>query len=190
MNPIQIRAVKTFEQARDKIDHNLEEIKNFLEAQHVGYRGKLVDNEGYPLPNVDHYRVAEERQHAARLLNDRIRIEYVLEKLVETQYNPEIDKTVPLYMALQNLKPFAVVNEVFPKSPAEESQLEVGDIILSIGNATNMVNVPSEIKADTKIDFKVFRVDKTGMNMMTIPVTPHEWSGKGLIGAHLLPFHD
>ena len=74
-------------------------------------------------------------------MNDRKRIQYIIEKLVETQFNPEENgENVPLYMTLENLHPFSIVDEVFPKSPAEEAHLEAGDFVLSIGKANNMFN--------------------------------------------------
>lgn len=173
--------------ARDNIDNQLLRIKDYLESTGLGYRGSLIDKDGFPLPDVDHYRILEERQHASRLLNDRKRVEYILDQLTQTQYSPE-DAGQPLYIELDKLQPMAIVDEVHKNSPAERAGLVNGDFIISFGSAHFISDLPKVIVEDKETTITVLRVDRTGRNLIDIQITPAKWNGVGLVGAHLLPY--
>jgi 26S proteasome non-ATPase regulatory subunit 9 len=174
--------VQLLSHARDTIDSNLSGIKDYLEATGVGYRGKLVDNEGYPLANIDHFRILQERQRAARLINDRKRVEFILEAIVETE------AANPLYRELERYQPFAIFDEVFQDSPAEKAGLSNGDFILKMGSATRMADVQSQVIEGEELTVAVLRVSQAGRTPLELKITPATWSGTGLIGAHILPY--
>lgn len=173
--------------ARDNIDTELMRIKDYLESTGLGYRGSLIDKDGFPLPDVDHYKILQERQHAARLLNDRKRVEYILDQLTQTETS-EGDAVQPLFVDLEKLHPMAFVDEVHQKSPAEKGGLVNGDFILKFGAAKGLQDLPKIIVEGAAVTVTVLRVDRTGRNIIELKITPERWEGNGLVGAHLLPY--
>ena len=182
---LQQKAIAAASASRDIIDKQLEGIKSYLESTGMGYRKSLIDKEGYPLPDIDHFKIMAERQRAARLLNDRKKIETVLEKLVEnipTNGNPT------LTMKLEEMHPFALISEVKEKSPAEEAGLVEGDFLLKFGKAKSLAEVKSNIIDLEEIKVNIYRVSEYGdMKKFKLFLTPHRWDGDGLVGCHLIP---
>jgi 26S proteasome non-ATPase regulatory subunit 9 len=177
----------TLAKARDTIDNQLIRIKDYLESTGLGYKGKLVDREGFPLPDIDHHRILMERQHASRLLNDRKRVEFILDCLTQTQYS-KTETEHALYKDLEELHPFAIVDEVHQNSPAEKAGLCNADFMLKFGKATRISDVPNNIIEGTSVNVSVLRVDRTGRNILDFSITPGQWEGNGLVGAHLIPY--
>ena len=184
--PIVRQAALVLSTARDNIDRQLLRIKEYLESTGLGYRGSLVDKDGYPLPDIDHQRILTERGHAARLLNDRKRVEYILDQLTQTQFSVSGD--VPLASDLEKAQPFALVDEVHLNSPAEKGGLFNGDFIVKFGEARRVTDIPNQIVDGEPLTVTVFRVDHSGRTFIDLSITPGPWEGNGLVGAHLLPF--
>jgi C-terminal processing protease CtpA/Prc len=168
--------------SRDSIDARLAEVKAYLESTGLGYRSPLVDRDGYPLPNIDHTRILTERQQAARLLNDRKRIEVIADVLSRATPVPTLGDE------LERLRPFAIVDEVFANSPAEAAGVQNGDFLLRFGSATQSRLVPTQIMEGNPVVLNLLRVEHSGWNVIDITVIPAKWSGSGLIGAHLQPY--
>lgn len=85
-----------------------------------------------------------------------------------------------------SLRPFAIVDAVSPDSPASQAGLFVGDAVLDFGGAMDMADLPSLVSANENIDM-VVKVDRGG-RMVEVVVKPRVWSGRGLLGCHLVPF--
>ena len=181
---LQQKAIIAATTSRDIIDKQLEGIKEYLESTGMGYRKPLIDAEGYPLPDIDHYKILAERQRAARLLNDRKKIENVLEKLVETI---PTGSEPTLTMKLEELQPFALISEVRDKSPAEEAGLVDGDFLIKFGKAKSMLDVKKNIIDLEQIKVSVLRVEDSHIKNYKVLLTPHRWEGDGLVGCHLIP---
>ena len=182
---LQQRAIAAASASRDIIDKQLDGIKNYLESTGMGYKKSLIDNEGYPLPDIDHFKIMAERKRAARLLNDRKKIETVLEKLVETVPS---DGKPTLTMQLEEMHPFALISEVKEKSPAEEAGLAEGDFLLKFGKAKSLAEVKSNIVDCEQIKVNIFRAPEYGdMKKYQVFLTPHRFDGDGLVGCHLIP---
>lgn len=81
-------------------------------------------------------------------------------------------------------KPFATVNAVSPDSPASEAGLQVGDGVVDFGGAVGMSELPSLVSANENKDVVVM-VDRGG-RMVELKVRPRVWSGRGLLGCHLM----
>lgn len=184
---MKVRAALTLTKARDNIDDSLVKIKDYLESTGLGYKTPLVDKEGFPLPDIDHYKILSERQHAARLLNDRKRLEFIIDCLAQTEGDPT-GTGRPLYLDLEETNPFAIIDEVFADSPAEKCGLLNGDFIIQFGKAKSFYEVPKEIIEDTPVIVKVFRILSHEKSIVDVTITPTRWSGKGLIGCHIQPF--
>jgi 26S proteasome non-ATPase regulatory subunit 9 len=172
--------------ARDGIDAKLTAIKSYLESTGLGYRTPLVDREGYPLPDIDHARILTERQHAARLLNDRKRIDGIAEMLAKTGVTSPDGAS--LGDELERLRPFAILDEVFADSPAESAGLQNGDFLLRFGGATRAASVPAQVREGEPVVLTVLRVEQGRWGALDITVVPAKWDGAGLIGAHLQPY--
>lgn len=185
--PMKVRAALTLTKCRDNIDDSLIKIKDYLESTGLGYKTPIVDKDGFPLPDIDHYRILSERQHAARLLNDRKRLEFIIDCLTQTDSDPT-GSGRPLIHDLEEVNPFAVIDEVFADSPAEKDGLINGDFVIEFGKAKKYYDIPKEIVENTPIDIKVFRVTKNEKSIININITPQKWKGNGLIGCHLQPF--
>lgn len=82
-------------------------------------------------------------------------------------------------------KPFATVNAVSPDSPASEAGLQVGDGVFDFGGADRMSQLPSLVSANENRDM-VVKVDRGG-RVVELKVRPRVWSGRGLLGCHLMP---
>jgi hypothetical protein len=172
--------------SRDSIDTQLGHIKTYLESTGLGYRGSLVDREGFPLPDIDHERILSQRQRAARLLNDRKRVEFICGLLTQT----ERADGASLFQELELLRPFAFIDEVFANSPAEKAGLSNGDFVIRFGQATHIKHVPEQVIEDVPVVVNVFRIDRSRRNVIDITITPARWAGNGLVGAHLVPYPD
>ncbi|OHS94129.1 26S proteasome non-ATPase regulatory subunit [Tritrichomonas foetus] len=186
--PMKVRAAQTLTKSRDNIDNNLIRIKDYLESTGMGYKTPLIDKEGFPIPDIDHYKILAERQHAARLLNDRKRLEFIIDCLTQTEGDPTRSTNTPLYRELEQLEPFAIIDEVFPDSPAEQCGIMNGDFVITFGNARSLPEVPKQIVEGNPLSIKVFRVKEDGKTQVKLTITPAKWNGQGLIGCHIQPF--
>eukprot|EP01125_Pyxidicula_operculata_P013921 TRINITY_DN4623_c0_g1_i2.p1 TRINITY_DN4623_c0_g1~~TRINITY_DN4623_c0_g1_i2.p1 ORF type:complete len:134 (+),score=13.53 TRINITY_DN4623_c0_g1_i2:285-686(+) len=91
----------------------------------------------------------------------------------------------------EDSNPFARVNTVAPGSPANESGLMPNDLIIKFGtvNHSNHNNL-SSIKdvVMNSVGSPIPLTVKRSESILTIYLTPHQWSGQGLLGCHLLPY--
>lgn len=99
--------------------------------------------------------------------------------------------------------PFAKVNAVAPRSPAEAAGLLENDVILRFGNITiDSPNgfqdlaqmVPAAAGDNRSIEILVKRGStSTGAaqeELKTLELVPRPWEGRGLIGCHIVPFQN
>ena len=98
------------------------------------------------------------------------------------------------------LEPFAVVDSVVAHSPASESGLKAGDLILKYGtaNASNHGN----LQALGEVTMAAFHrggslpatVKRKSAHLggeaikLTLHISPKEWEGKGVLGVHIVPY--
>lgn len=87
---------------------------------------------------------------------------------------------------------FALIDQVFRSSPAEEAGLKEGDLLVEFGSvdAENHANFSAIVQlvqdsVGRPIRVVVQRKEGTGSNYVTLSLTPHTWSGRGLLGCHL-----
>lgn len=172
--------------AEDKLDGKLENIKNYLESTGLGYRGSLVDSEGFPLPDVDHYKIMASRGEAARLLNDRKQLELIMCRITQTEDGNPGDR---LCDHLARANPFGFIDFVDAKSPAEQSGIKPGDLLISFGSATILGMIPSQIIEGVEINVRVFRITETSDSIIDIKLIPKSGWGEtsSLVGASILP---
>jgi hypothetical protein len=98
-------------------------------------------------------------------------------------------------------RPFARIDSVAPHSPAQSAGLKENDLILQFGdihveNALNPMHevadlVPRAAGEQASITILVSRRSERedASLVVTAHLTPRPWSGRGLIGCHIVPYH-
>lgn len=98
-----------------------------------------------------------------------------------------------------NIAPFARVNAVAPDSPAAESGLRNGDLVLRFGSLTRteidthglkMLGEFVSHRVNQPVYILVQRTSHAGnkSERVQVKLTPRVWSGRGYLGCHLVPF--
>ncbi|GAB4816577.1 hypothetical protein N2152v2_003623 [Parachlorella kessleri] len=88
------------------------------------------------------------------------------------------------------LRPFAVVDEVSPASPASRAGIQLGDQLARFGDVTaeapgTLQQVAAVLQAHEghEVEAVFLRHGAT----VTLKLVPQRWSGRGLLGCHLRP---
>jgi 26S proteasome non-ATPase regulatory subunit 9 len=86
--------------------------------------------------------------------------------------------------------PFATVNDVAPKSPAEEAGMMKGDELLMFGsvsadNFAGMAGIAQVVQSSVGKTIRV--LVRRGTKLKLFPLVPHKWSGGGLLGCQIVP---
>jgi len=99
--------------------------------------------------------------------------------------------------------PFAIINEVTPSSPAHEANLQKGDVLLNFGHihASNhdnfkaiakLVSEAGEDQSAIAVSVRRKSTELGGVveviRTVTVELRPRTWSGRGLLGCHILPY--
>lgn len=92
--------------------------------------------------------------------------------------------------------PFCRVNSVALESPAHRAGLKEEDLILRFGplDATSHLKAIAELvpqKAASQEAIPLLILRRTGENQwerLTLQLNPRPWSGRGLLGCHILPY--
>ena len=184
---------------REEMENSLEESLQLLKGTPAGVNEPLIDREGFPRADCDLYMVRRERGKVACLKND---LKDVMQKIEETVHQihseakekGEISEGNPVDMLLQRYAkspPFLTVSSVLPDSPASEATLLPEDLIIAWSNITKedstamkKIAVLTKDHEDKKIDVIILRRHEPHH----LYLTPHKWSGAGLLGCVLHPY--
>jgi len=99
-------------------------------------------------------------------------------------------------------QPFALIDQVFRASPAEESGMKAGDMLVSFGGVDaenhghftaivnlvqNSVGQPVRVVVLRKEEEEegTLSSSSSSSRLVTLSLIPHTWSGRGLLGCHL-----
>jgi 26S proteasome non-ATPase regulatory subunit 9 len=164
----------------------------------------LVDESGFPNSSIEDIpKVAHARRRIKMLNNDYTKVLLEIQSIIPSIM--EMDKKGHLGVSsapketeshsLHQLEPIAIVNSVCPDSPACESGMKQGDLIIHFGpiNA-NTISSLGDISTETKLrEGQPFSIlvarDPTNSNeLVKLSLTPKKWNGPGLLGCHLLPW--
>ncbi|CAK9781111.1 hypothetical protein CC85DRAFT_135051 [Cutaneotrichosporon oleaginosum] len=197
-------------QRKEEIEKEIDRLKDVLATHGASADTALVDPEGYPRGDIDIYSIRHARAALVRLYNDRAevmrRLASALESAFEVDPNapaPAPSRPPPNASANTNANgyregggipdawpaaPIARVNSVAATSPAADAGLEAGDIIYSFSGIT----APAGIQA---IGAVVQRSEGQSLTLLVLRgaerkmlrLTPRTWSGRGLLGCHILP---
>lgn len=186
-----------------------------------GLRGALVDREGFPIPGVDLYQVRGDRGRYATLRNDHSEVTKELEKrlaelhlqagvtkgvaameltreAIEKQQRDEDDafmraraRAAARYGAPPSARAFAYVDEVTPRSPADEAGMRVGDVVTMFGDVVGpheagTLPAVAAALAEREGEPVAVWVSRGGTDVR-LDVTPRRWEGRGLLGCHMRP---
>uniref|UniRef100_A0A914C3Q5 26S proteasome non-ATPase regulatory subunit 9 n=1 Tax=Acrobeloides nanus TaxID=290746 RepID=A0A914C3Q5_9BILA len=180
----------------EDIDRKLEELYEVLKANHTDMTSPLVDNEDFPLPNMDLYAVRTARHNINCLQNDRKKLSEEFEKIMfalheEEKFKkleiepkkPKTDETAPVHRSSN--KPFAKIDKVSFNSPAYIANIKPGDLIIQFGNlhADNYTKLDqlSEIVKANIDKFIKLTVIRDG-HPVRLEVKPGKWDGPGVLG--------
>ncbi|BEI85476.1 hypothetical protein CcaverHIS002_0508770 [Cutaneotrichosporon cavernicola] len=172
----------------------------------------LVDPEGYPRGDIDVYAIRHARAALVRLYNDRDEVIRRLATALESafQVDPSVPQPQPQSQSQSQSqsrlpasanghrdvpetwpdRPVARVNSVAPSSPAADAGLTPGDIIYSFSGITaaseggmQAIGAVVQRSEGQTLTLLVLRGNERKM----LHLTPRAWSGRGLLGCHILP---
>lgn len=107
---------------------------------------------------------------------------------------PQVVVEAPIGTSMPS-RPFAIVDSVTIDSPADQAGLQVEDLILSFGSVT--MDSPNPLQAVGQLvpllagdQESVSLTVRRGSQPLTLQLTPRPWSGRGLLGCHILPYSE
>lgn len=166
--------------AKAQIEHHLDKLHTLLHVKyHFDTELPLVID-GFPRADVDVVAVRLIRRRINYLKNDYRFVLELLEKLLQLQLGSKEEAFAVLPT------PFARVDQVAPDGPARE--LQVGDKLVNFAGVTAANNnqlkaVAEKVRENEPIQIEVLR----GGGIVGVSVTPAKWSGRGLLGCHIVP---
>lgn len=98
----------------------------------------------------------------------------------------------PLAVPARSTTPFAVVDHVFENSPSMIAGLQVGDEILRCAHITSQTPNSLETMGNLVSGSENRELDivaRRGETEIRLKLVPQKWSGRGLLGCHLLKYH-
>jgi 26S proteasome non-ATPase regulatory subunit 9 len=193
---------------RDRIETEITELVNYLTGPGMpGLAESLIDEEGFPLPNLDLYRIRESRQRFNRLNNDYTdlmnKIEQGLHRLhseapEQEQEGPRgrVAHAEPIGVTTEReVRPFAKISEVSEASPASSAGIRPEDRVVSFGpiNFTSHEELTAlgrfvRENENHDVAMVVQRINAVNqMEVVSLTVRPQQWHGQGLLGCRFLP---
>ncbi|CAO3623633.1 unnamed protein product [Cunninghamella blakesleeana] len=200
---------KTLMAKEKELLKELNDLEQQLKAQGVGMTEPLIDNEGYPLSDIDIPTIRLLRNRIHHVRNDHKDIMKKIESTISLIHslsreaikksssstivadtlnnkNNNSNQSTPIVLA-----PFAKVNAVAPDSPAYIAGLQRNDQILKFGNITaanhqQLQALTSVVSTNIgqPVEIKIIR----DQNEMILSLTPRtDWGGRGALGCHIIP---
>jgi 26S proteasome non-ATPase regulatory subunit 9 len=184
---------------RKEIEAEISTNMEVLKKNNIGMTEPLVDSEGFPLATVDVVSVRKSRVKIIELRNDYEKItnemSSVLIELHQQQQSKEVvtpsDPTSAPHGTESSgeLKPFALVDGVFPDSPADVAGFARNDLILEFGtvkgSGATLEKISAEVASNENKEIKV--KIKRNNSMTDLILIPQKWEGRGLVGFHVVP---
>lgn len=186
----QTEVTKTLIKEKEIIEASIQDQESILRSHGVDMKTELVDRDGFPRADIDVYSVRNARASLARLYNDlKGKMDDIADALALLhKCNHEVDESSAVINGAVDT-PFAKVNGVAPDSPANIAGLERGDLVIEFGNVTFNTESPLQAIAVElpKNEFKSLKIKvKRGEEIKILSVIPKLWSGRGLLGCHMV----
>eukprot|EP00760_Papus_ankaliazontas_P015000 PhM_4_TR16227/c0_g1_i1/m.46223/K06693/PSMD9; 26S proteasome non-ATPase regulatory subunit 9 len=186
---------------REEFEAELLMQMEYLDSTPAGQHGPLIDKEGFPRADCDVYGITVGRNRVAtlrmdlQLIMDRIETSlhslHALEKTPGRPREKKDEAAAQTPQPQQTHVPLCTVNSVAEGSPAMTAGLQAGDVVVSWGHdiAGGGVDPLQHISTVTSssvgrgITVRVLR----NAAVVELTVVPRTWSGRGVLGCHLLP---
>ncbi|KAK5647168.1 hypothetical protein RI129_002060 [Pyrocoelia pectoralis] len=185
---------------KDDIENTIKELTDVLTRNGVGMNDPLVDQDGFPIANIDIYQVRHARHRIICLQNDHKALMKHIENGLHGYYSSSAHlppnnnnvrevETLPMQNSVAHKIPFAKVTIVTPGSPAEICGIQVNDLIVEFGsinfsnfnNITDVANVVQHSEGQ-QLNIKLQRGDQ----YITTYLIPKKWIGRGLLGCNIV----
>ncbi|MFH4979670.1 hypothetical protein AB6A40_006379 [Gnathostoma spinigerum] len=197
---VTINDVKKALSDRDELDRLIADYEGVLASHGITLDTPLVDEEDYPLANVDIYAVRPVRRDLIRARNDRIALTVKIEKMLHELHSscggskPPSDTTnatveKPVVHRTSN-EVFARIGVVSPYSPADNAGLRGGDCLIQFGpfHAGNLDDIKQMLEfIQDSIEKPIRLTVVRGERPIRLELTPRYWSGRGLLGCSVIP---
>lgn len=182
---------------KKKIENEITEWKSVLDGEkNIGMDGPLVDNDGYPRNDIDVHKIRIARNKIICLSNDHkalmSKLADILTKIHENQgaSNGSNGQEEPMDTNKPQLEPFAKIDLVTSGSPAHDSGLKVGDLVLAFGtqnhaNFKSLADIGQLVQNSQNRPLRV-QILRSGQ-IQTLSLVPKKWSGQGLLGCKIIP---
>ncbi|CAG9764685.1 unnamed protein product [Ceutorhynchus assimilis] len=185
-------------QRKDRIEREIQELTGILTQNGVGMNDPLVDQEGFPISNIDTYQVRHARHRIICLQNDHKALMKQIEDGLQGYYSASSSEssmdTQPIGSCQRpqmviHQTPFARVTLVSEGSPADYAGIQVGDLIVEFGsiNSTNfkaITDIATVVQhcEGTQVNLKLKRHDR----FVSVNLVPKKWLGSGLLGCSIV----
>jgi 26S proteasome non-ATPase regulatory subunit 9 len=185
---------------KDTIQQEMEAQLAILTSNSCTIQTALIDAQGFPRADIDVFAVRHARVRIIELRNDLAAIMDEIAKALENVYRP--DETAKITITREpdsdtELRPFARVDGIAPRSPAAECGLMPGDAILRFGHltsksfASNSLQPIAELVASHENRPVEMLIRRTSNTPITLSFIPRQgWGGRGMLGCHIVPFAD
>ena len=205
--------MKDLAEEQQRLESIISEKTRYLQSTPVGLTGSLIDSEGFPRADLDHYSIREARNLLACTKTDLAAVQKdIFTRLQELHEATQDDNAGKLgsgddadsleKKALQEAadrqakkqqapprEPFLIVQEVAAKSPSAEAGLQVGDLVCRIGplvaEGFNSLLDLGQLIMDNEDCLLLVDVWRN-KEIMQLTLVPHQWSGTGLLGCTMV----
>ncbi|KAJ5930190.1 26S proteasome non-ATPase regulatory subunit 9 [Penicillium verhagenii] len=204
-------------QEKEKIEEELKALSAVLTSHGVTMRSTLTTFDGYPRDDIDIPQVRITRVRMIHIQNDHKQIMTYLEKGLHAHFaqlqkaqataatnGTSVSSHAPPPVLESSIAdasvigtPFAKVNSVESRSPADQAGLKAGDLVRAFGsvnwlNHERLSKVAEVVQQNEgrPVVIKVSRKEEGGLRTteVELQLTPQRnWGGRGLLGCHLIP---
>ncbi len=184
----------------------------FLRLDRLAFLSNVV--QGFPRANIDIPAIRSDRVQVIRLTNDHKQLTQELEQILHqfharaghvaerhsTAAPPAAARPAGEDTAQQprangahalDMRPFALIDEVFEDSPAREAGVQLGDQVVEFAGSINAQTASPLSAVATALQRNIGKAVKMVVLRDGVPavlqLTPQSWGGRGLLGCHLKP---
>eukprot|EP00127_Corallochytrium_limacisporum_P001261 Clim_evm31s47 gene=Clim_evmTU31s47 len=202
--------VRELLEQRKGIEEKIEEYHGILKSQGVDMNTPLLDAEGFPRADIDLYQIRHARHNIICLGNDHVEVMKKLEQALHDIHAQSCEarsaesagvaggsstrerverKPKPAVKEYSIGNAFLKVNDVAANSPAAEAGLQAGDLVFQFGtlteNSFKQLTDVATVVQHAENEILAVGVLRDG-SPLSINLRPHKWSGRGLLGCHLV----
>ncbi|QSL65743.1 hypothetical protein MERGE_000021 [Pneumocystis wakefieldiae] len=177
----------------DEIKQELQSLSHVLSQNNVNMETPLIDAEGFPRSDINIVEVRMARARINRLRNDYRELTNNMQTILD---NINVLNS-PQVVQKPTYQPFAKVNYIIHKSPADLAGLKEGDLIKKFGtvhagscDAISAVSRLVQASENKEIEILVMRKINTEETDINLILTPQKnWGGSGSLGAYIVPIN-